>query len=207
MTENATALRAIENPWPNCTTPATLLDYIASEETTSSTKAVTSPSSRITSSSKTGEGDIVLVHKQVESAIAAIQMMDFNDETVEELSSRLFRTIKDFGDKAVNVFAHLIIQDKIPASIAALVLRSLGATEDDTTRPYRLWLEARSLFSDSVRIRDGAVIGLSLMESPGALPYLKKASVSERNAMLRRDMIRLIAHLEQKSNAIVSKED
>jgi hypothetical protein len=199
--------RPISDLSPNRTTPKTLSDFVASDDTASSTKATTSRLFKTISSSETVKGNVVLVQEQVEAAIAEISTMDWNDDTAEELSLRLFKTIEEFGDKAVNVLAHLIIQEKIPAPIAACVLRCLGAIKDETTRPYRLWLEARSLFSRSVRIRDGAVVGLSLMESPDSLPYLKKAMNSERHTMLRRDMMRLIAYLEKPSNAVLSEKD
>jgi hypothetical protein len=61
---------------------------------------------------------------------------------------------------------------------------------------FRLWLLERSLGSLKARIRDGAILGLSSLNDPHAISYLKLAIEQEKCSELRKDMEQVLAQLE-----------
>ena len=54
----------------------------------------------------------------------------------------------------------------------------------------------KSLFSPNYRIRDGAILGLSFMNDPEALNFLKEAYNQEKSKLIKRNMKQVIDQLE-----------
>lgn len=61
---------------------------------------------------------------------------------------------------------------------------------------FRLWLLERSLNCSQARIRDGAILGLSYLNDPHAISYLKLAIGLEKCTELREDMEQVLEQLE-----------
>jgi hypothetical protein len=120
----------------------------------------------------------------------------FEDGMESEFSRGLIRLIGEYGEKAVIELAFLILHDQVNAEIAAEALRWLGHMEDRRSYQRRLWLLERNLFTSSVRIRDGAVLGLTSLDDPHAIRYLRRAMNQEPYPELRRDMEQVLAQLE-----------
>src|SRR6266700_1428079 len=97
----------------------------------------------------------------------------FEDGMNSEFSIQLIRCIKQYGDYAVNELAHLILHELIDDEVASEALRQLGHVEHPASHRARLWLLEKSLLTcSSAMVRDGALLGIALLDDPQAIPYL-----------------------------------
>jgi HEAT repeat protein len=120
----------------------------------------------------------------------------FEDGIESEFSKGLMALIKKYENDALAELAYFIVYEKVSTEVAAEALRWLGLMDHLLSYHWRLWLLERSLNSRSARIRDGAVLGLSFLDDPDAIPYLRQAVDREPVKELRADMEQVIVQLE-----------
>ncbi|NJL67864.1 MAG: hypothetical protein HC894_15950 [Microcoleus sp. SM1_3_4] len=113
-----------------------------------------------------------------------------------EFSKKLTSTIEEYGDEAIEIITCLIIYEKTDAEVATEALRWLGCMDHAPSYRFRLWLLERSLNCSQARIRDGAILGLSYLNDPHAISYLKLAIGLEKCTELREDMEQVLEQLE-----------
>ena len=121
---------------------------------------------------------------------------NFEDGTESEFSKAFIDLVKEYGVDAIEVLAHLIIEEKVNPEIASEALRWLGQIDHPASYRRRLWLLERSLSCSPARVRDGAILGLAFLDDPHAIPYLKQAIQREHVSELRTDMEQVLAQLE-----------
>ncbi len=78
------------------------------------------------------------------------------------------------------------------------LLQFLGELNHPATKQYRYWLLKRMLKSGSHWKRDGASLGLDLMDDPEALISIKQAIEMEQIQALRLSMEKVLARLESR---------
>lgn len=131
----------------------------------------------------------------------------FEDGMESEFSKELISLVRRYGNAAMEVLTHLIVNGKVNAEAASEALRWLGRMDHPASYRYRLWLLERSLLSSAARIRDGASLGLASLDDPHAIPHLKKAIGQEQYAELREDMEQVLAQLETTKHATSSEDN
>ena len=129
--------------------------------------------------------------------LAAAREEIFEDGFVSQFSKGIQYLVEAYGDLAVQELAKQIIGGTVDAETASEALRWLGRTNHQASHQSRLWLLERSLFLPSLRIRDGAGLGLASLEDKSAIAYLKLAIQRERNESLRDDFQQVLSQLEQ----------
>ncbi|MFV2045346.1 MAG: HEAT repeat domain-containing protein [Anaerolineales bacterium] len=112
----------------------------------------------------------------------------FEDGVESQFSRSLLDLLAKYGAIAVSALAKLVTDARANEEISAEALRWIGLMDDGSTKKHRLWLLERSLSSPSARIRDGATLGISFMDDPGAAAGLREAIESEQIGELREDM-------------------
>lgn len=142
------------------------------------------------------------IFKRARGIFANAEDEIFEDGMVSGFSREFTQLTTQFGSDALQVVEYLINWEKVSAEAAAEALRLLG--EMNFLREDCLQLLLRSLKSSDSVIRDGAILGLSMLEDPRALPDLISASSNEKIPFLRQAMQRLVSRLE---DAVVSKKD
>ncbi|MEK7400298.1 MAG: HEAT repeat domain-containing protein, partial [Candidatus Poribacteria bacterium] len=120
----------------------------------------------------------------------------FEDGMESDFSKELFYAIQKYGDPVIEILAELMDYEGVNIEIASEAMRWLGHIDHPPTYNKRLWLLERSLQHDSARVRDGALLGLSSLDDPDAIPYLKEAIETEKCKELREDMERTLLELE-----------
>lgn len=126
---------------------------------------------------------------------AAAKEEVFEDGYESEFSKQLVSLVPRYGDDAMEPIIRLIVNNQVNPEVAAEALRWLGEMEDPVSRPSRLWLLERSLYSSSSRVRDGAILGLASLDDPHAIPYLRRAIEQEPCFELREDMEQVLEQL------------
>ena len=120
----------------------------------------------------------------------------FADGMDSVFSRGLKHFIDRFGSKALDEIALLIIKETAEPEVAEEALRWIGYLEDSTTHRYRRWILSKALSCSSVRVRDGALLGISFMDDPSAADDLRAAMKRERIPELRYEMGRVLEQLE-----------
>ncbi len=102
------------------------------------------------------------------------------------------------GSVALSVIEELIIEEKVPFTIAADALRYIGNYESvGFVAARRRMLEACLLESRFVLVRDGAAAGLSYLDDPRSIPALKTAIDKETYAELKEDLVEVLRLLQE----------
>ena len=120
----------------------------------------------------------------------------FEDGMDSQFSRNLVRMIKKSGPIVVEELAVLILSGQINQEVASEALRWIGYMEHQSSYKLRRWLLEKCLFSSSSWIRDGALLGLSFLDDPHAVSYLRKAIEREKIEELKKDMQQALEQLE-----------
>lgn len=126
----------------------------------------------------------------------ASEELNFEDGMETEFSQKLILFINKYGNEAIEIITSIIVYQRVNAEVASEALRWLGNIDHAPSYRFRLWLLERSLNSPKARIRDGAVLGLSFLNDPHAISYLKLAIEQEKCTGLRQDMEQVLVQLE-----------
>ena len=103
----------------------------------------------------------------------------------------------DFTSEMTKIKA-LILQENANSEDVYDAMRWLGHAHDLSTHKERLNLLQQGLCYPSVRVRDGAALGLASLDDPRAISSLKQAIGCERVGELKTDMIQVLEQLERK---------
>ena len=136
------------------------------------------------------------IRDRVERSCQAAREEHFEDGMESQFSRELTNLINGRGDAAVEALAELIHSNSISEEVAAEALRWLGLMERGPAYSKRRWLLEDCLTNKSVKVRDGAVLGLAFLDDPHAIPYLKDAIRLETRDWIRRGMQQALAQLE-----------
>jgi hypothetical protein len=120
----------------------------------------------------------------------------FEDGMESDFSKGLVQLIREHGNNAVSDLAYYIAYEKVDPEVAAEALRWLGLIDHPETYNFRLWLLERSLQSSRPSIRDAAALGLSFLDDPHAIPYLRRVIETELVDMLREAIRQVLNQLE-----------
>jgi len=129
---------------------------------------------------------------------------NFEDGIESEFSNSLIFNIIRYGNDALKVVKDLITEGRINSEIASEALRWFGLMEHPYTYESRLSFLEECLFNPSLYIRDGALLGISFLDDPKALPYLKEAFRLEKCSEFKDEMKVVIEQLEETFHAISS---
>jgi HEAT repeat protein len=132
--------------------------------------------------------DRVRVSETLRKIFKAASEEIFEDGMENDFSRALVSLLTTHGERALDRLAPLLTDYRVNEEIAAEAIRWLGRIDEDSSYTKRLWLLERCLYSDSVRIRDAALLGLASLDDPGALPYLRGAMAMESCDEIKLDM-------------------
>lgn len=153
------------------------------------------------------EGEVKGVEARIDSIFRMAAGDSFEDGMSSRFSRELLGAMGEYGVRAMQEIAYLILYSRTNQEVASEALRWLGRASERRTYGWRLWLLERSLSSSSPVVRDGAVLGLASMGDPSAVPYLREAIAVEACEDLREDMRRALEELEAARSAAVAQED
>lgn len=134
---------------------------------------------------------------QAQEIFAAGKYDDFEDGFESKFSRALQVFVRRNGFVAVAALQNLILLPETNLAVSAEALRWLGQIEQPSSYSARMSLLMRSLSHPSGRVRDGAVLGLSSLDDPKSLTFLRGAIKEEPIQELRDDMIQLQHQLEE----------
>jgi len=133
----------------------------------------------------------------LETLCVAAKDQYFEDGMDNTFSIKLIECIKRYGDHAINELAHLILNEIVDDEVASEALRQLGHIEHPASYKVRLWLLEKSLLAcSSAMVRDGALLGIALLDDRQAIPYLKRAIQQEQCPELRESIEQVLEQLE-----------
>jgi hypothetical protein len=133
-------------------------------------------------------------------------IQEVSDELYEEFqellsvafSKKLVSLVKKYGAVGVEIIKNIIFYENkgINIELVAEAFRWLGNIDHPPSHTARLNLLELSLSFEAPGMRDGAVLGLSFLNDPRAIFYLKRAIARETSGELRKDMEQVLAQLE-----------
>lgn len=137
------------------------------------------------------------ITEKVEDIFRAIAEEVLEGKIEEAFAKSLLEYIGQYQGIAVNEIQHLILKEKVSSESAEATLRILGDIDHQPTYHYRRWLLEKALIcSSSPIVRDGANVGLSYMDDPHAIPFLKAAIKNEKLLLLRKVTEQTLVQLE-----------
>ena len=108
----------------------------------------------------------------------------FEDGIESQFSISLIKVIERHEEAALEVITNLIINESVNAEVASEALRWIGDMRHEPTHENRLNLLEQSLNCSSIKVRDGAVLGLSFLDDPRAIDSIKEAMKRENSKLL-----------------------
>jgi hypothetical protein len=131
----------------------------------------------------------------------------FEDGMESYFSVNLSEFIKAYGHSAMEAIISIVLSNQSNMEVVSEALRVIGRLNHQLTYRERLWLLERCLYSDSAKIKDGAVLGLAFMDDPMAIHPLKSAIEREKLSDLRHDMEQVLAQLEGNEDGLPVTKD
>lgn len=125
----------------------------------------------------------------------------FQDGLHSHFSRCLLDLLARNGWAALHAIAQYLASDVARDDVVSEALRWIADYHDPATMSERGRLLRRSLQNSSPRVRDGAVLGLSAMDDPRALPSLDEARRTESIHELRRLIDAVIEQLRATAHA------
>lgn len=134
----------------------------------------------------------------LEGILLSARGFRFEDGVESEFSRRLVHFITTYGNRAVRSLTKMILDRKIPPEVASEALVWLARIKDTESYEARRLLLIKALLSPSSQVRDGASLGLALLNDRAAIPWARLAVQWERNNELKNDMSKVLAQLESR---------
>jgi hypothetical protein len=145
--------------------------------------------------------------EEIKGIFRSIEEETLEDELEDEFAKSLLEYVNKYEGIAINEIQHFILKDELAPELAEATLRILGDIDHKPTYNYRRWLLEKALIHcSSPIVRDGANLGLSYMDDPHAIPYLKKAIQNEKLPLLRKVMVKTLDQLEDTQKCLCSCE-
>ncbi|MGC1375934.1 MAG: hypothetical protein WA821_06925 [Anaerolineales bacterium] len=148
-----------------------------------------------------GIDDIHKVSSEVEYVFDTYSDEVYDDKEEDRFSIELEAVIWRWGIPAVDIIYNNIQAGVIKGIVITKTLEIFGDVRHPSSYNHRLWMLETFLFSPSPRIRDGACLGLSLINDFHSLPFLQMAASSEKIAELKLNLENLIRQLNYVKNA------
>lgn len=130
----------------------------------------------------------------------------FKDDTESNFSRQLTAFIYKYGIMAVEAITGLILYRKdIAVEVVSEALRWLGNINHPESYKFRLWVLEKCLEDSFRNVRNGVILGLSSLNDPDAIKYLRDAISSEVSDEMRYNMQQLLAQLKLKKASSLQK--
>lgn len=120
----------------------------------------------------------------------------FEDGMESSFSRELVALVRMHGEVAILEIARIITSEYADACVDAETLKWMGRIKDARTHSFRRWLLLRGLTSSNTLVREGAGLGLSFMNDPDAISWLKQAVEREQVSELREDLSQILQQLQ-----------
>lgn len=154
-------------------------------------------SEEATTSASVDRGLPLHIVREVDHLISLGCNIIFEDGMLNEFSICLERLVLQYGSVLLDHLNQRLESNQIDEGVAYEMLRSLGEMEHIPSYGNRLYMLIDALKSTTAKVRDGAALGLALMDEPLAIPELKKAIHQEKISDLRDDMKLVLDQLEE----------
>ena len=138
------------------------------------------------------------VRRESDSIFARALSEDLQDGVETDFSKSLNVLVKMYGESAIDAIGRTIASGRFSTLVCAEALKYLGEVDDDVARFSRLELLVQCLRNSSPAIRDGASVGLALLDDPTAIEPMKSAIEAESCLELKEDMSLVLQQLEQR---------
>ncbi len=130
----------------------------------------------------------------------------FEDGVETEFSKRLVDFTKREVHNAMDAICSIVLSGKIKPDVVSETLRILGDIDDSRTFHTRLWLLERSLWNGNHKIRDGAIVGLSFLDTPVSIEPLQRVLAQETIPELKKDIEQVISQLRDTESGLSSQK-
>jgi hypothetical protein len=130
----------------------------------------------------------------------------FEDGMKSKFSFAIENIIRNYQDHAIEMLSEFLTSNKIDSDLLCETLRTLGNLHDDETELIRFQILIPFLSHASPFIRDCTGLALYDLESPNAIPYIRKAIDKEPYQSLKMDFNKIINELQEIKSAQVDQE-
>lgn len=120
----------------------------------------------------------------------------FEDGMETGFSRGLLDLVPRYGGSALRVIERAVLDPSANVEVAGEALRWIGQVDDVNTKDGRRMLLERALLPRSSKVRDGALLGISLMDDPASISAVRGAVARESVPSLRDDMLAVLRQLE-----------
>lgn len=127
----------------------------------------------------------------------------FEDGMKSKFSFAIENIIRNYQDHAIEMLSEFLTSNKIDSDLLCETLRTLGNLHDDETELIRFQILIPFLSHASPFIRDCTGLALYDLESPNAIPYIRKAIDKEPYQSLKMDFKKIINELQEINSAQV----
>jgi hypothetical protein len=134
--------------------------------------------------------------QELEAAFSEAEGEPFEDGMESTVSKSLLDALHRDGEKTMDAVEAIVFAADVHPEVAAEALRWLGQFEHASTRERRRLLLEQCLTHRSYLVRDGAITGLGYVDDRLSAPAVQKALERESEAVLRRDMEKMLQHWE-----------
>ncbi|MCY3831988.1 MAG: hypothetical protein OXG85_03155 [Chloroflexi bacterium] len=140
------------------------------------------------------------VMTEVQRLFSLATFVDFESGMTNDFSDSLEEVIETFGEVALEHVQGFVLDEKIPFTIAAEVLRYIGNIESGRyVDARRNMLESCLLNSRYMLVRDGAAAGLSYIDDSRSISCLQRAIKRETHNELKKDLNEVLQLLQDTS--------
>lgn len=136
------------------------------------------------------------IYDDLTRTLASAETEEFNDGYESELSRRLSDAIAKYHGVAFSALTSLFSSAPYSVDVVSEALKTLGTIDDLQTRMARGQFLIDLLKDPSAVVRDAAGVGLADLAYKEAIPYLRFAVEVEQNAILQKNLHRIIQLLE-----------
>ena len=144
--------------------------------------------------------DAQSVKDKVERLFSLSTFLELESGMTNALSEGLEKVVETYGGSALEEIQELILEERIPFTIAAETLRYIGNTESNRyAEGRRKLLESCLLNSGFMLVRDGAAAGISYIDDSKSIPCLIQAIERESHAELKHDLLEVLELLQDTS--------
>jgi len=139
--------------------------------------------------------------REAEATLASLRRLAAEQSFEEGFENEFSRSLAELveghaGVPALNILVGQLASGLLPAEVVSETARVLGRIEHPPTRAARMAVIESCLASPLAPVRDGAVVGLSHLDDPAAIPLLRRAIERESCGGLRADMQQVLDQLE-----------
>lgn len=135
-------------------------------------------------------GEIAVIFNRAESE-------EFQTGYDSILSRQLTAAILDGGPRELHSIELMLLNEGHSNRVKAEVLKILGDLVDLDSHLKRYFILEAYLFCVDSSLRDAALIGISCMNDPIAIPALERAMITESIPELRRDIRSVLVELKE----------